>query len=637
MKVKLPDETTLDLSDGSTGADAARSIGEGLARDALAIRVNGEIQDLSRTLADGQSIEVITTKSSEALGIIRHDAAHVMAAAVLDIWPETKVSIGPAIEDGFYYDFDFPEGVSVSEDDFAGIEQKMAEHIKAGEVFERFELPVAEAESRFADDSQDYKLELIRDLVSDEGVESVTLYRNGPFTDLCRGPHSPSIKSIKSFKLLSVAGAYWRGDERNKMLTRIYGTAFFSKKGLDQYLHRIEQARERDHRRLGQKLELFRTMKEAPGMPFFLPNGMRVLGEIEARIEAQLDKRGYQQIRTPHLLDEELWHRSGHYENYRENMYFTGSEDHKLAIRPMNCPGACLVYKSTRRSYRDLPLRLAEFGLVTRNEREGVLHGLMRVRAFVQDDAHVFCTPEQVVGEVKDIVEAIDELYALFGFDDLRIELSTRPEKSIGSDEDWQRAEQALSNALAELGRDFKINKGDGAFYGPKIDFHITDALGRSWQCGTCQLDFSMPERFELSYIGSDNAEHRPVMVHRALVGSMERFLGILIEHYGGEFPPWLAPVQALVMPIADRHHRYATDVKAELIASGVRAELDLKQETIGKRIREAELRKIPYMLVIGDKEESSATVAVRRHRKGDIGAESIAEFTERLSKERPI
>ncbi len=636
MKVELPDQTRLDLPDNSSGSDAARAIGEGLARAALALRVDGELQDLSDALADGDSIEVITAKSEGALDIIRHDAAHVMATAVIDIWPETKVSIGPAIKDGFYYDFEFPEGVSISEDDFERIEQKMAEHIKADEAFERSDLPVEEAEKKFAGESQDYKVELITDLASDEGVEAVTLYRNGPFTDLCRGPHSPSTKKVKAFKLLSVAGAYWRGDESNKMLTRLYGTAFFSKKDLDAYLERVELARTRDHRKLGRELGLFTTMQEAPGMPFFLPNGMKVLREIEGQIEMQLKKRGYEQIRTPHLLDEELWHRSGHYENYRENMFFTSSEDRKFAIRPMNCPGACLVYGNTRRSYRDLPLRLAEFGLVTRDEREGVLHGLMRVRAFVQDDAHVFCTSEQVVSEVIDIVQAIDELYAIFGFKDVRVELSTRPEKSIGSDEDWERAEQALNQSLEELDREFKINQGDGAFYGPKIDFHITDALGRSWQCGTCQLDFFMPERFDLTYFGSDNSEHRPVLVHRALIGSMERFLGIMIEHYGGDFPTWLAPVQAIIMPIADRHHAYAATVEGDLFAAGVRVERDLKQEKIGKRVRDAELKKIPYMLIVGDKEEQGSTVAVRQHGEGDQGTTTVEEFAEMIKKERP-
>ena len=637
MKVKLPDDSTLELPDGASGADAAGVIGEGLARDALAVRVEGEVRDLSQPLAEGESIEIITSKSDGALDIIRHDAAHVMATAVMGIWPDTKVSIGPAIEDGFYYDFEFPDGVSISESDFKQIEEKMAEHIAADERFEREDISTGDAEKKFAGESQDYKVELIQDLVRDEGVKTVTLYKNGPFTDLCRGPHSPSTKRVKVFKLLSVAGAYWRGDERNKMLTRLYGTAFFGKKDLDDYLQRIELARARDHRRLGRELGLFIMLPEAPGMPFFLPNGMRVMREIEKKIEDQLGKRGYELIRTPHVLDEELWHRSGHYENYRENMYFTSDGERKFAIRPMNCPGACLVYGSTRRSYRELPMRLAEFGLVTRNEREGVLHGLMRVRAFVQDDAHVFCTPEQVTDEVKDIVHAIDELYALFGFDDVRVELSTRPDNSIGSDEDWERAEDALHTALKELGREFKLNQGDGAFYGPKIDFHITDAIGRSWQCGTCQLDFFMPERFDLTYFGADNKEHRPALVHRALVGSMERFLGILIEHYGGEFPVWLAPVQVILMPISDRHREYASKVERDLASAGVRVEMDLKHETVGKRVREAEIRKIPYILVLGDKEEETSTVAVRTHGGGDRGALSPEELVKMITETRPV
>jgi threonyl-tRNA synthetase len=463
-------------------------------------------------------------------------------------------------------------------------------------------------------------VELIRDLVRDEGVETVSLYRNGPFTDLCKGPHAPSTGRVKAFKLLSLAGAYWRGDERNPMLTRIYGTAFFSKDDLEKHLQQLEQARARDHRRLGPQLGLFLLRPESPGMPFFLPKGMVVINAIQERVRAQLDRRGYVEIRTPHLLDEELWHRSGHFENYRENMYFSDAEERRYAIKPMNCPGACLVYGSERRSYRELPLRLAEFGLCTRREREGVLHGLLRVRAFTQDDAHVFCTEQQIVAEVRDITEAIDELYVMFGFEDVRIELSTRPEKSIGTDEQWKMAESALETALAEMGRDYKLNPGDGAFYGPKIDFHITDALGRSWQCGTCQLDFFMPQRFDLSYTAPDNTDHVPVMIHRALLGSIERFLGILIEHHAGEFPSWLAPVQARVLPIADRHTEYARRVKGEIAAAGVRCELDERSESVGKKIRDAELAKVPYMLVVGDQEEQSSTVSLRRHGEGDLG-----------------
>jgi threonyl-tRNA synthetase len=630
MKVFLPDGSELELPDGATGADLAAAIGEGLARAALAVRVDGEVRDLSAPVRDGARVEVITSRTEDALDLLRHDAAHVMATAVTEIYPGTKTSIGPPIEGGFYYDFEFPEGVKVSDDDLARIEQRMQSHVSADEPFERSELSVGEAESYFAKDSQDYKVELIRDLVANEGVDTVSLYRNGPFTDLCRGPHGPSTGRIKAFKLLSLAGAYWRGDERNKMLTRIYGTAFFSKQDLECHLELLEQARARDHRRLGPQLGLFTLRPESPGMPFFLPNGMVVINEIQRVVREQLDKRDYVEIRTPHLLDVELWKRSGHYENYRENMYFTRDGDEggrEFAIKPMNCPGACLVYGSERHSYRDLPLRLAEFGLCTRNEREGVLHGLLRVRAFTQDDAHVYCMEEQVVNEVLDITEAIDELYSAFGFEDVRVELSTRPEKSIGTDEQWETAEAALLEALDKMGREYKLNPGDGAFYGPKIDFHITDALGRSWQCGTCQLDFFMPQRFELTYTAADNSERTPVMIHRALLGSIERFLGILIEHHGGEFPTWLAPVQARVLPIADRHADYAARVNRELRSAGLRSEMDARSESVGKKIRDAELAKVPYMAVVGDKELEDGAVSVRRHGEGDVGTASVEEL----------
>jgi threonyl-tRNA synthetase len=631
LKVLLPDNSELELPEGATGRDLAAAIGAGLARAALAIRIGEEVSDLSAPVPDGARVEILTPDSPGALNLIRHDAAHVMATAVQELYPGTKMSIGPPIEAGFYYDFEFPEGVKISEGDLPRIEERMAEHVRADETFERSELPVDEAERYFADQRQDYKIELIRDLVSDDGVKTVSLYRNGPFTDLCLGPHGPSTGRIAAFKLLSLAGAYWRGDERNQMLTRIYGTAFFSRKDLERHLEQLEQARARDHRRLGPQLGLFLLRPESPGMPFFLPNGMVVINKIQELVRDQLDRRGYLEIRTPHVLDEELWHRSGHYENYRENMYFTETENRRYAIKPMNCPGACLVYGSERHSYRELPLRLAEFGLCTRREREGVLHGLLRVRAFTQDDAHVFCTEEQIVGEVRDIAEAIDELYRTFGFEDVRVELSTRPEKSIGSHAQWNTAEAALKQALDEMGREYVLNPGDGAFYGPKIDFHITDALGRSWQCGTCQLDFFMPERFELTYTAADNTEHVPVMIHRALLGSIERFFGILVEHYAGDFPAWLAPVQALVLPIADRHASFAARVEGELRSRGVRCEVDARSESVGKKIRDAELAKVPYMLVVGDKEQDETGVSVRRHGAGDLGLMPVAAAAETI------
>ena len=639
MRVTLPDGRSLELPDGATGADLARAIGPGLAKAALAVKVDGRVADLAAPLPDGEAVEIVTDRSPESLDLIRHDAAHVMATAVMELYPGVKISIGPPIENGFYYDFEFPEGVKVTDEDLARIEERMREHIAADEPFDRTDVDPSSAEERFAAEQQDYKVELIRDLVAGEGVKTVSLYRNGPFTDLCRGPHAPSTGRVKAFKLLSLAGAYWRGDEHNKMLTRIYGTAFHSKKELDQHLEMLEQARARDHRRLGPALGLFTLREESPGMPFYLPNGVTVVNEIERVVREQLLRRDYQEIRTPHILDVELWKRSGHWDNYRENMFFTqsgeGENRRQYAVKPMNCPGACLVYGSQRRSYRDLPLRLAEFGLCTRNEREGVLHGLLRVRAFTQDDAHVYCTEEQIVGEVRDITEAIDELYTLFGFEDVRVELSTRPEKSIGTDAQWEMAESALVQALEEMGREYKLNPGDGAFYGPKIDFHITDALGRSWQCGTCQLDFFMAERFELTYTAQDDTQRTPVMVHRALLGSIERFLGILIEHHAGEFPVWLAPVQARVLPIADRHAAYAGRVADELRGAGVRADVDDRSESVGRKIRDAELAKVPYMLVVGDKEEEQAGVSLRRHREGDIGLMPLGTVADRIASER--
>ncbi len=619
------------MTSGASGADAAAAIGPGLAKAALAIRVDGDLRDLSAALPDGAEIAILTDRDPEALALIRHDAAHVMAEAVQELYPGTKVTIGPAIENGFYYDFDFPEDVKVSDADLEKIEAAMRAHIEADEAFERRDVPVAEAISIFEGQDEGYKVELIRDLIEKEGVETVSLYRNGPFEDLCRGPHGPSTGRIKAIKLSSLAGAYWRGDEKRQMLTRIYGTAFFSKKDLGKHLELIEQAKKRDHRRLGPQLGIFMLREEAPGMPFWLPNGTTLLHLIEDQVQAQLRKRGYREIATPQVLDEELWHRSGHWENYRDDMYFMQSDEKRLALRPMNCPGACLVFDSERHSYRELPLRLAEFGRVSRNEREGVLHGLLRVRAFTQDDAHVYCTEEQIADEVADICAAIDELYARFGFEDVRVELSTRPQKSMGSEQQWDKAEAALTEALDRQGREYELNPGDGAFYGPKIDFHVTDALGRSWQCGTCQLDFQMPERFDLAYVGADDANHRPVMIHRALLGSMERFAGILIEHYAGRFPVWLAPVQAIVLPVSDRHNEYAARAAAELREAGVRIEIDDRSESVGRKIRDAELGRYPYMLVVGDREQEAGAVAVRSHEDGELGAMPATDFAARV------
>ncbi len=631
ITVNLPDGTPLELPDAASGTDAAAAIGPGLAKAALAIRVDGELRDLSAPLYDGAEIAIVTDRDPDGLELIRHDAAHVMAEAVQELYPGVKVTIGPAIENGFYYDFDFPDEVKITDAELGRVEEAMRAHIKADEEFSRRDVPVAEAIEIVRAQGEDYKVELIEDLIENEGVETVSLYRNGPFEDLCRGPHGPSTGRIKAVKLSSLAGAYWRGDEKRQMLTRIYGTAFFSKKDLEAHLERIEQAKARDHRRLGPQLGLFMLREEAPGMPFWLPNGTTLLHLIEAEVQAQLRKRGYEEIATPEVLDEELWHRSGHWENYRDDMYFMEVDERRFALRPMNCPGACLVFGAERHSYRELPLRLAEFGRVSRNEREGVLHGLLRVRAFTQDDAHVYCTEEQIADEVADICDAIDELYARFGFEDVRVELSTRPEKSMGTEEQWAKAEAALTEALERQGREYELNPGDGAFYGPKIDFHVTDALGRSWQCGTCQLDFQMPERFELSYVGADDAPHPPVMIHRALLGSMERFAGILIEHYAGRFPVWLAPVQAIVLPVSDRHNEYANRVAAELREAGVRVGLDERTESVGKKIRDAELGRYPYMLVVGDREAEAGAVAVRSHEDGELGAMAVAEFADRV------
>ena len=644
MTVTLPDGSALELDAGATGADAAAAIGPRLARDALAVRVDGEVRDLSAPLADGARIEVVTPDADDpsALWLVRHDAAHVLAAAVIDLWPGTKVSIGPPIDDGFYYDFEFPDGVRPSQDDLERIEERMAAHVKADEPFERTELSADDAIARFRASEQPYKVELIEDLVRDQGVETVSLYQNGPFVDLCRGPHGPSTGRIRAFKLSSVAGAYWRGDESRQMLTRIYGTAFFSAADLELHLERLEQARARDHRRLGPELGLFTLRPESPGMPFWLPQGTVLLRLVEDQVRDQLTRRGYQEIKTPQVLDRELWRRSGHWDNYREEMFFieaaegAGAEERRYAVKPMNCPGACLVYASERRSYRDLPLRLAEFGLVSRNEREGVLHGLLRVRAFTQDDAHVFCQPDQITDEVDSICRAIDELYATFGFDQVRVELSTRPDRHIGTDEQWDHAEGALREALERQGRAYDVSPGEGTFYGPKIDFHITDALGRSWQCGTCQLDFQMPGRFDLTYQGADNAEHTPVIIHRALLGSMERFVGILIEHHAGRFPVWLAPTQAVVLPVSDRHLEYASAVAERLAEAGVRCRADGRSGSVGKKIHDAEVAKLPYMVVVGDREQEGGEASVRSHADGDLGQISISDLATLIAGQGP-
>jgi threonyl-tRNA synthetase len=633
MQVTLPDDTQLDLPEGSTGADAAAAIGSGLARAALAIEVDGELRDLSQPLPDGARVSIVTPRSEEAVPLIRHDAAHVLATAVMELYPGVKISIGPAIEDGFYYDFDFPDGVSLSDADLPAIEERMAEHIKAAEPFVREEVSVEQALERFRAEGQDYKVELIEDLVRDNGIETVSLYSNGPFTDLCRGPHGPSTAPIKAFKLQSVAGAYWRGDSSRQMLTRIYGTAFLSKEELQAFLERLELARARDHRKLGRELELFTFSPVSPGIAFWLPKGTALYNRLVALNREMQAARGYVEVKTPLIYESELWKTSGHWGKYRDNMFLTEYEGRQFGFKPMNCPGHCHLYSLQRWSYRDLPVRYAEPGLLHRREPSGTLHGLLRVRHFIQDDAHIFCREDQIQDEVAACLAFGFAIYDLFDFD-MRVELSTRPDERLGDDALWDRAEAALTQALESQGIEYHVAEGEGAFYGPKIDVHMTDSLGRTWQLGTVQLDYTLPERFGLTYTGEDNSEHRPAMIHRALFGSFERFIGILIEHYAGEFPVWLAPVQAVVLPIADRHLDYARSVRDRLAAAGARVEVDERTESVGRKIRDAEVKKVPYMLVVGDREAEAGEVALREHRRGDVGSSALDEFAERLASE---
>jgi threonyl-tRNA synthetase len=651
ITVTLPDGNELRLPDGATGADAAAAIGPGLARAALAIEVghpaeggaapgaSGEVRDLARQLPDGARISIITAGSGPAaLELIRHDAAHVLAAAVMELYPGVKISIGPPIEQGFYYDFQFPEAGAPTEADFGRIEERMRAHIKAAEAFARQDVAPAQARERFVAAGQDYKVELIDDLLADARVnggelETVSLYTNGPFTDLCRGPHAPSTAAIGAFKLQSLAGAYWRGDSTRTMLTRVYGTAFHKQAELDEHLERIEQAKARDHRKLGRELELFTFSDVAPGSAFWLPAGTRLWNRLVAISRETAAVRGYTEVKTPLIYDAELWKISGHWGKYRENMFTLDVEGREMGVKPMNCPGHAHLFASRRHSYRELPVRYSEPGLLHRNEASGVLHGLLRVRHFAQDDAHIFCTPEQVQQEVSGCLELAFSTYALFELD-VRLELSTRPSdpsERIGDDEMWDRAESALTRALDDRGLAYELNPGDGAFYGPKIDMHMTDSLGRSWQLGTVQLDYSTPARFGLAYTGADNTEHTPVMIHRASFGSYERFIGIMLEHYAGELPVWLAPVQAIVLPVADRFNDYGTEVARRLREAGAYVELDERKESVGRKIRDAELRKIPYMLIVGERESQEESVSVREHHGGDLGAIALADFGERL------
>ena len=607
MKVLLKNGDSLTLENGAKCSDAAKAISDSLARNAVAAKVNGKLTDLSHALSERDKLELVTLKDKEGLDVYRHTCAHVLAQAVKNIFPTCKLAIGPVIENGFYYDFEF--NTPITQEDFGKIEAEMEKIIKANTPIERFELPRKEAVELMTRFKEKYKVEIINDLP--EG-EQISFYKQGAFTDLCRGPHLPSTGKIKAFKLTSLAGAYWRGNEKNKMLTRIYGVAFAKKDEMKTYFEMLEEAKKRDHIKLGRELKLFALLPEGKGFPFFLPNGM-VLKNILADYWRDLHrKEGYVEIQTPIILTRTLWENSGHWDHYKDNMYTTKIDGEDCAVKPMNCPGGMLVYKLTPHSYKDLPIRMGEMGLVHRHEKSGQLHGLFRVRCFTQDDAHIFMLPEQITDEIKGVVRLTDRIYKQFGFK-YKVELSTRPKDSMGTEEEWNAATDALRAALDDLGLEYEINEGDGAFYGPKIDFHLQDSIGRTWQCGTIQLDFQMPQRFELEYVGEDGAKHRPIMIHRAIYGSMERFIGILIEHYAGKFPVWLAPVQVKVLPITDRTRAYAEKVAAMLRDKGVRVEIDGRNEKIGYKIREAKLEKVPYVLVVGDSEEAEGTVNVNK------------------------
>ena len=621
MKVILKSGDAMELETGATAMQAAMAISEGLARNAVCAKVNGELVDLSHVLQEDDSLEIVTLKDKEGLQVYRHTCAHVLAQALKTIYPTCKLSIGPVIENGFYYDIDFV--TPITQADLAKIESEMQKIIKSNLPIERFTLPKAEAIALMEGYSENYKVELIEELP--EG-ETISFYKQGNFTDLCRGPHLPSTGKIKAFKLTSIAGAYWRGDEHNKMLTRIYGTAFAKKDEMEAYFTMLEEAKKRDHTKLGKELGLFAIMNEGKGLPFFLPNGM-VLKNALVEYWRQIHTReGYVEIQTPIMLNRTLWETSGHWFHYRDNMYTTKVDEEDFAIKPMNCPGSILVYKNEPHSYKDLPIRMGELGLVHRHEKSGQLHGLFRVRCFTQDDAHIFMTREQIKDEIKGVVRLINEVYTLFGFK-YHVELSTRPENSMGSDEDWEVATESLRSALDDLGLAYVVNEGDGAFYGPKIDFHLEDSIGRTWQCGTIQLDFQLPQRFEMEYVGEDGAKHRPIMVHRVAFGSIERFIGILIEHFAGKFPVWLSPVQVKILPITDRQVEYAKALCAKMKDLGVRVQVDDRSEKIGYKIREAQMSKVPYMLVVGEKEAEAGQVAVRRRDKGDMGAINADEF----------
>ncbi|MFR1632904.1 MAG: threonine--tRNA ligase [Oscillospiraceae bacterium] len=634
MKVYLKNGDELAVEEGAKCIDAAKAVSDSLARNAVAVKLNGKLTDLSAPLSQGDKVEFVTLKDKEGLEVYRHTCAHVLAQAVKTIFPTCKLAIGPVIENGFYYDFDF--NTPITQEDFEKIEAEMQKIIKANTPIERFELPRAEAVKLMSDYKEKYKVELINDLP--EG-ERISFYKQGSFTDLCRGPHLPSTGKIKAFKLTSLAGAYWRGNEKNKMLTRIYGVAFAKKDEMQAYFEMLEEAKKRDHIKLGKELKLFALLNEGRGFPFFLPNGMMLKNILTNYWRELHRKEGYVEIQTPIILTRSLWETSGHWEHYKDNMYTTKIDGEDCAIKPMNCPGGMLVYKLTPHSYKDLPIRMGEMGLVHRHEKSGQLHGLFRVRCFTQDDAHIFMLPEQITDEIKGVVRLTDKIYKQFGFK-YKVELSTRPADSMGTEKEWNQATDALRAALDELGFEYEINEGDGAFYGPKIDFHLQDSIGRTWQCGTIQLDFQMPQRFELEYVGEDGEKHRPIMIHRAIFGSIERFIGILIEHFAGKFPVWLSPVQVKVLTITDRTKKYAESVCDMLKERGIRVELDARNEKIGYKIREAKLEKVPYVLVVGDKEAEEGTVNVNKRgveEKTTVRAEDFAELVIREDAEKVI
>ena len=625
ITIRLKDGKEKQFESAVSLADAAKAISNSLGKNALVAKVNGELTDLRDPIVDGAEVEFFTKEDPEGLFTLRHTASHVMAQAIQHLFPGVKFAIGPAIDDGFYYDLDSDH--VFSQEDFAAIEKEMSKIAKENIPLVKKVLPRDEALQYFKDKGQDYKVMLIEDLPEEE---TISLYEQGDFTDLCAGPHLKSTGKVKTFKLMTVAGAYWRGDSKNKMLQRIYATAFFSKEDLDHYLFVRTEAEKRDHRKLGKQLDLFSFHEEGPGFPFFHPKGMILRNKLMDYERELFKEFGYVEIMTPVILSKKLWLQSGHWDHYKENMYFTQIDDEDYAIKPMNCPGGILFFKTQQRSYRDLPMRVGEFGLVHRHELKGALHGLFRVRCFTQDDAHIFMTQEQMKDEVIKCMAMYQKMYGVFGLE-YHVELSTRPENSMGSDELWEISTNALREAIETAGVPYQINEGDGAFYGPKLDFHVQDSLGRTWQCGTIQLDFQMPERFDLEYVGEDGEKHRPVMIHRALLGSIERFIGVITEHFAGAFPAWLSPVQVKLLPVTDRAMDYAKNVAAQLDSQGFRVEVDGRNEKIGKKIREATLEKIPFMLVVGDRDMEAGTVSVRTRTGEDLGAMSLADFAAKL------